>query len=136
MQEMPVQEVEVSARSVQNQSRDVAPTEVARRKEKLPPVMSEALDTPRGGLQGLAWFWTAFVCDEWGTVANDLLVPTQQGLKRSQGSKIALQNLAYSCAYGVVDVRIEAPKAPDPSKPSTSSTRKRPTKHKKRNRGR
>jgi hypothetical protein len=105
------------------------PTAIARVVPKLPPVMSDALESPCGGLQGLAWYWAAFVCDDWGNVANELLEPTPEGLSPTQGRKISLQNLVYSCAYGAIDVRIEAPKAPEPY---SNSTRKRSTKHKKR----
>ena len=114
-------------------TRDAPANEVVRRAYRLPPLMSDALDTPRGGLQGLAWFWAAFVCDEWGNVANDLLEPTQQGLARRQGRKLGVHNLVCSCTYGVVDVRIQPPQ-PEAPPPQPTSTRKRGTKHKRRTR--
>ena len=40
---------------------DVPANEVVRRSYRLPPLMSDALDTPRGGLQGLAWFWACLL---------------------------------------------------------------------------
>jgi hypothetical protein len=82
--------------------------EVAR--VRLPPVMSDALDSPVGGLQGLAWFLSALVCDEWGTVASTLLEPTQDGLKELAGRQVALKHLVYSCTSGVVTVDIASRK--------------------------
>eukprot|EP00892_Ulva_mutabilis_P002616 jgi/Ulvmu1/12355/UM009_0001.1 len=85
------------------------------------PVLSDALSTPVGGMQGLAWFLSSFVCDEWGQLANELFDTSSKGSLQQIPGRVAKQQImTVDCSRGVITVQLKR-KTPVPAKATEGS---------------
>lgn len=59
------------------------------------PVISDALDPPLGGIQGLRWFFETFKQDEWGNLGHDVLEAVQGQLRRARRRRVKASDLGW-----------------------------------------